>query len=183
MTPLARPGLPHPTGLSSLPTLQLFCADGEYNSMAAAFFNTPEKSVVGLFHDPPGVCLCSVLLDAHPYGRPALWPGLQPPIDARPKCGCRLVVKCALRAEVTVLGVGDGRTGGQAIGSPGVSWLGGLVRPPDVSPCLPGGWSQVISAFRMQFPLGAAFRYHSFSLVTHTPGLWPCPATHILSKK
>ncbi|XP_036135165.1 H(+)/Cl(-) exchange transporter 7 isoform X3 [Molossus molossus] len=34
--------------------LQLFCADGEYNSMAAAFFNTPEKSVVGLFHDPPG---------------------------------------------------------------------------------------------------------------------------------
>ncbi|XP_036681093.1 H(+)/Cl(-) exchange transporter 7 isoform X3 [Balaenoptera musculus] len=34
--------------------LQLFCADGEYNSMAAAFFNTPEKSVVSLFHDPPG---------------------------------------------------------------------------------------------------------------------------------
>uniref|UniRef100_A0A8C9AYF0 Chloride channel protein n=1 Tax=Prolemur simus TaxID=1328070 RepID=A0A8C9AYF0_PROSS len=34
--------------------LQLFCADGEYNSMAAAFFNTPEKSVVRLFHDPPG---------------------------------------------------------------------------------------------------------------------------------
>ncbi|DAA15577.1 H(+)/Cl(-) exchange transporter 7 [Bos indicus] len=34
--------------------LQLFCADGEYNSMAVAFFNTPEKSVVSLFHDPPG---------------------------------------------------------------------------------------------------------------------------------
>uniref|UniRef100_A0A8D2QN80 Chloride channel protein n=1 Tax=Zosterops lateralis melanops TaxID=1220523 RepID=A0A8D2QN80_ZOSLA len=34
--------------------LQLFCADGEYNSMATAFFNTPEKSVVNLFHDPPG---------------------------------------------------------------------------------------------------------------------------------
>ncbi|KAM4812329.1 H(+)/Cl(-) exchange transporter 7 isoform X4 [Ictidomys tridecemlineatus] len=34
--------------------LQLFCADGEYNSMAAAFFNTPERSVVSLFHDPPG---------------------------------------------------------------------------------------------------------------------------------
>ncbi|XP_060116791.1 H(+)/Cl(-) exchange transporter 7 [Heteronotia binoei] len=34
--------------------LQLFCADGEYNSMATAFFNTPEKSVVSLFHDPPG---------------------------------------------------------------------------------------------------------------------------------
>uniref|UniRef100_A0A8C0IB58 Chloride channel protein n=1 Tax=Bubo bubo TaxID=30461 RepID=A0A8C0IB58_BUBBB len=32
----------------------LFCADGEYNSMATAFFNTPEKSVVNLFHDPPG---------------------------------------------------------------------------------------------------------------------------------
>lgn len=54
---LSRPGLPRPTGLSSLPTLQLFCADGEYNSMAAAFFNTPEKSVVGLFHDPPGAWL------------------------------------------------------------------------------------------------------------------------------
>ncbi|XP_078237676.1 H(+)/Cl(-) exchange transporter 7 [Pogona vitticeps] len=34
--------------------LQLFCPDGEYNAMAAAFFNTPEKSVVRLFHDPPG---------------------------------------------------------------------------------------------------------------------------------
>lgn len=42
--------------VSCLPTTQLFCADGEYNSMAAAFFNTPEKSVVSLFHDPPGVC-------------------------------------------------------------------------------------------------------------------------------
>lgn len=42
--------------LSFLSTLQLFCADGEYNSMAAAFFNTPEKSVVSLFHDPPGMC-------------------------------------------------------------------------------------------------------------------------------
>uniref|UniRef100_A0A8C9F952 Chloride channel protein n=1 Tax=Pavo cristatus TaxID=9049 RepID=A0A8C9F952_PAVCR len=39
--------------LSFLP-FQLFCADGEYNSMATAFFNTPEKSVVNLFHDPPG---------------------------------------------------------------------------------------------------------------------------------
>uniref|UniRef100_UPI0037E76FC6 H(+)/Cl(-) exchange transporter 7 isoform X1 n=1 Tax=Semicossyphus pulcher TaxID=241346 RepID=UPI0037E76FC6 len=34
--------------------LQLFCADGEYNSMATAFFNTPEKSVVSLFHNQPG---------------------------------------------------------------------------------------------------------------------------------
>uniref|UniRef100_A0A672TMA3 Chloride channel protein n=1 Tax=Strigops habroptila TaxID=2489341 RepID=A0A672TMA3_STRHB len=34
--------------------LQLFCADGEYNSMATTFFNTPEKSVVNLFHDAPG---------------------------------------------------------------------------------------------------------------------------------
>ncbi|XP_064415257.1 H(+)/Cl(-) exchange transporter 7 [Latimeria chalumnae] len=34
--------------------LQLFCADGEYNSMATTFFNTPEKSVRSLFHDPAG---------------------------------------------------------------------------------------------------------------------------------
>ncbi|KAE8578748.1 hypothetical protein XENTR_v10023756 [Xenopus tropicalis] len=34
--------------------LQLFCADGEYNAMASAFFTTPEKSVRRLFHDPPG---------------------------------------------------------------------------------------------------------------------------------
>ncbi|KAJ8413568.1 hypothetical protein AAFF_G00080750 [Aldrovandia affinis] len=34
--------------------LQLFCADGEYNSMASAFFNTPERSVRSLFHNPPG---------------------------------------------------------------------------------------------------------------------------------
>lgn len=34
--------------------LQIFCADGEYNAMATAFFNTPEKSVRNLFHNPPG---------------------------------------------------------------------------------------------------------------------------------
>ncbi|KAM3599050.1 uncharacterized protein V6R79_026007 [Siganus canaliculatus] len=34
--------------------LQLFCADGEYNSMATAFFNTPERSVRSLFHNQPG---------------------------------------------------------------------------------------------------------------------------------
>ncbi|XP_053550619.1 H(+)/Cl(-) exchange transporter 7 [Bombina bombina] len=34
--------------------LQLFCADGEYNAMASAFFTTPERSVRSLFHDPPG---------------------------------------------------------------------------------------------------------------------------------
>ncbi|XP_061567653.1 H(+)/Cl(-) exchange transporter 7 isoform X1 [Cololabis saira] len=34
--------------------LQLFCADGEYNSMATAFFNTPERSVRSLFHDSQG---------------------------------------------------------------------------------------------------------------------------------
>ncbi|KTF86100.1 hypothetical protein cypCar_00015400 [Cyprinus carpio] len=33
--------------------LTLFCADGEYNSMATAFFNTPERSVRSLFHNPP----------------------------------------------------------------------------------------------------------------------------------
>ncbi|XP_053508019.1 H(+)/Cl(-) exchange transporter 7 isoform X3 [Ictalurus furcatus] len=35
-------------------SLQLFCADGEFNAMATAFFNTPEKSVRSLFHSPPG---------------------------------------------------------------------------------------------------------------------------------
>lgn len=34
--------------------LQLFCADGEYNAMATAFFNTPERSVRSLFHNQPG---------------------------------------------------------------------------------------------------------------------------------
>ena len=34
--------------------LQLYCADGEYNSMATTFFNTPERSVRNLFHNPPG---------------------------------------------------------------------------------------------------------------------------------
>uniref|UniRef100_A0A8C6KHU1 Chloride channel protein n=1 Tax=Nothobranchius furzeri TaxID=105023 RepID=A0A8C6KHU1_NOTFU len=34
--------------------LQLFCADGEYNSMAKIFFNTPERSVRSLFHSQPG---------------------------------------------------------------------------------------------------------------------------------
>uniref|UniRef100_A0A4W4H2A8 Chloride channel protein n=1 Tax=Electrophorus electricus TaxID=8005 RepID=A0A4W4H2A8_ELEEL len=34
--------------------LQLFCADGEYNAMATTFFNTPERSVRSLFHNPRG---------------------------------------------------------------------------------------------------------------------------------
>ncbi|XP_073414652.1 H(+)/Cl(-) exchange transporter 7 isoform X1 [Dendrobates tinctorius] len=34
--------------------LQLFCADGEYNAMASAFFTTPESSVRRLFHEPAG---------------------------------------------------------------------------------------------------------------------------------
>ncbi|KAJ1097590.1 hypothetical protein NDU88_002708 [Pleurodeles waltl] len=34
--------------------LQLFCSDGEYNSMASAFFTTPERSVRSLFHEPAG---------------------------------------------------------------------------------------------------------------------------------
>ncbi|XP_033998766.1 LOW QUALITY PROTEIN: H(+)/Cl(-) exchange transporter 7 [Trematomus bernacchii] len=34
--------------------LQLFCADGEVNSMATAVFNTPEKSVRSLFHTQAG---------------------------------------------------------------------------------------------------------------------------------
>ncbi|KAI1896085.1 hypothetical protein AGOR_G00091170 [Albula goreensis] len=34
--------------------LQLFCADGEYNSMATAVFNTPERSVRSLFHNAAG---------------------------------------------------------------------------------------------------------------------------------
>ncbi|XP_072298731.1 H(+)/Cl(-) exchange transporter 7 isoform X2 [Eucyclogobius newberryi] len=34
--------------------LQLFCSDGEYNAMASAFFNTPERSVRSLFHSQPG---------------------------------------------------------------------------------------------------------------------------------
>uniref|UniRef100_A0AAX7SFV7 Chloride channel protein n=1 Tax=Astatotilapia calliptera TaxID=8154 RepID=A0AAX7SFV7_ASTCA len=35
-------------------SVSLFCADGEYNSMATAFFNTPERSVRSLFHYQPG---------------------------------------------------------------------------------------------------------------------------------
>lgn len=34
--------------------VQLFCDDGQYNAMSGLFFQTPEKSVRSLFHDPPG---------------------------------------------------------------------------------------------------------------------------------
>lgn len=44
--------------LMNIVSLQLFCSDGEYNSMATAFFNTPERSVRSLFHNPPGMSLC-----------------------------------------------------------------------------------------------------------------------------
>lgn len=32
----------------------MYCADGEYNSMAAILLQVPEASVRSLFHDPPG---------------------------------------------------------------------------------------------------------------------------------
>lgn len=34
--------------------LQLYCADGEYNSLAAIWFQTPEASVRSFLHDPMG---------------------------------------------------------------------------------------------------------------------------------
>ncbi|KAG7302799.1 hypothetical protein JYU34_012776 [Plutella xylostella] len=34
--------------------LQLYCADGEYNALAAVWFQTPEASVRSLIHDPMG---------------------------------------------------------------------------------------------------------------------------------
>ncbi|KPP61495.1 H(+)/Cl(-) exchange transporter 7-like, partial [Scleropages formosus] len=34
--------------------LQLFCPDGQHNSIATVFFNTPERSVRNLFHNFPG---------------------------------------------------------------------------------------------------------------------------------
>ena len=34
--------------------VQLFCDDGQYNAISGLFFQTPEKSVRSLFHDPPG---------------------------------------------------------------------------------------------------------------------------------
>ncbi|KAJ9582590.1 hypothetical protein L9F63_023078, partial [Diploptera punctata] len=34
--------------------IQMFCGDGEYNAVAAIWFQTPEASVRSLFHDPPG---------------------------------------------------------------------------------------------------------------------------------
>uniref|UniRef100_A0A3Q3KAQ1 Chloride channel protein n=1 Tax=Monopterus albus TaxID=43700 RepID=A0A3Q3KAQ1_MONAL len=42
-----------PEDTEEYPLQQLFCADGEYNSMAKAFFNTPERSVRSLFHNQP----------------------------------------------------------------------------------------------------------------------------------
>jgi len=36
---------------------QMYCGDGEYNAVAAIWFQTPEASVRSLFHDPPGM-LC-----------------------------------------------------------------------------------------------------------------------------
>ena len=38
----------------SVYSVQLFCDDGQYNAMAGLFFQTPEKSLNSLFHDPPG---------------------------------------------------------------------------------------------------------------------------------
>lgn len=34
--------------------IQLFCDDNQYNVAASLWFQTPEKSVKSLFHDPPG---------------------------------------------------------------------------------------------------------------------------------
>ena len=34
--------------------VQMFCDDGEFNAISGLFFQTPEKSVQSMFHDPPG---------------------------------------------------------------------------------------------------------------------------------
>ena len=34
--------------------VQMMCGDSEYNVMSSLFFQTPEKSVESMFHDPPG---------------------------------------------------------------------------------------------------------------------------------
>lgn len=34
--------------------IQMYCKDGEYNAVAAIWFQTPESSVRSLFHDPAG---------------------------------------------------------------------------------------------------------------------------------
>lgn len=56
--------------------------------MAAAFFNTPEKSVVSLFHDPPGACSCTALLAACRYLVP-IPSGLGDPFWLSVPCGQR----------------------------------------------------------------------------------------------
>ena len=56
---------------------QLFCADGEYNALAAIWFQTPEASVRSFLHDPIGsykpwsICtfvVCYFLLSAWTFG-------------------------------------------------------------------------------------------------------------------
>jgi chloride channel 7 len=36
------------------PTIQLFCPDGQYNTMATIVFSTPEQAVRNLFHNELG---------------------------------------------------------------------------------------------------------------------------------
>ena len=36
------------------PTIQLFCPDGQYNTMATIVFSTPEQAVRNLFHSEIG---------------------------------------------------------------------------------------------------------------------------------
>ena len=38
----------------------MFCGDGEYNAVAALWFQTPEASVRSFLHDPPGKQIYSV---------------------------------------------------------------------------------------------------------------------------
>lgn len=56
---------------------QLYCADGEYNVMAAIWFQTPEASVRSFLHDPIGAyppvailvfVLCYFLLSSWTFG-------------------------------------------------------------------------------------------------------------------
>ena len=69
----------HPIGrdLFSKYPVQLFCDDGQYNAMSGLFFQTPEKSIKSLFHDPPGsfnpvtlscFCLAYFVLAVWTYG-------------------------------------------------------------------------------------------------------------------
>lgn len=164
--------------------------------MAAAFFNTPEKSVVSLFHDPPGACSCSELSFTCPHVGlcPLPWaaglavlgpaagspcPGAQP---GSPRClllFLEAVLSFVQTGSLPRVGFPPGRCPQGSLGQK-TAWGGALWHQSLAQSCVPDRWAQAghrpasSSAVAVPWGQGAVLTARCLS-ASPPPQLWLSP--------